>query len=351
MKTGKNKIYFKKSYFLFLKICLWSFFGLIFVNFSFLLPKSPDSFFRELTVFVFLAIFINLHTSYLYPKISKKSNLFYIFLLIISISICSLFELLVFSDIFDPYYYYPFDSKKIFISTIFNITIRNLALFILFLWIEYLYQLVQLLKEKDAIHQKEIALLVEKQEFEKNFLRKKLLPHYFFNILELVHVKNNVYNYNNELLDKVKFILYYFLVDVEYEKVKLDKEIAFYQYYIELENLKHNEKITVNFDVLGDPEDFFIIPLLFEPIIGNAMKYTKRDGTGYVNITVSAENFPVLNFYCRNNYSSWPLCNNSSESGLKIFKQRLELCYKDSYTLNIFQNDDYYEVILSVNLI
>jgi sensor histidine kinase YesM len=351
MKTEKSNIYFKKSYFLLLKLGLWGIFCWIFVNFSFLIPMSSDSLILELVVFLFLAIAINIHTSYLCPKIAKKNSWVYVLLLLGSILICSLFELLIFSETFDPAFYPFLDKKKLFFITFGCISIRNLALFIFFLWIEYFYHLIQLLNTKDAVYQKEISLLLEKQEFEKKFSRKKLLPHYFFNILEHINVENSLNNNDSELISKIKFILYYFLVDAELEKVELDKELAFYQYYIELENFRHEKKIAVNFNVLGQTEGYFILPLLFEPLIGNAMKYTKKDGNGLVNITVDATRLPVLNFCCNNNYSSYSLNTNSSESGLKILEQRLELCYKDNYTLKINQNDGFYEVTLTIVLI
>ena len=177
-----------------------------------------------------------------------------------------------------------------------------------------------------------------------------MLPHYFFNILELVCVKNTVNKFSYELLDKIKFILYYFLVDSEQEKVELDKELVFYKYYIELENYRHTEKSVVNFNVLGQIENIYIIPLIFEPLIGNAMKYTKRDGTGWVNIIFDVTCFPMLHFCCSNNYSFHTNNSNSSESGLKILKQRLELCYKDKYTFNINENEDFYEINISLLL-
>jgi LytS/YehU family sensor histidine kinase len=208
-----------------------------------------------------------------------------------------------------------------------------------------------LYKKKEKIHKEEIALLIEKQEFEKNFSRKKLLPHYFFNILEYLNLEFLSDNSDREILDKVKFILYYFLVDAEKEAIELDKELVFYKYYIDLENIRHQKNVLVNFNVLGQPENFIVIPLLFEPLIGNAMKYTKHDGTGWVNITVNAQNFPVLQFNCKNNYTQSSSNIISSDNGLKILEQRLNLCYKNKYSLLITQDNDSYEVALSIEVV
>jgi len=205
--------------------------------------------------------------------------------------------------------------------------------------------------KKEKIHREEIALLLEKQEFEKKFSRKKLLPHYFFNILEHISIESVANSKEGGLMDKVKFVLYYFLVDAEKDKIELDKELAFYQYYIELEKFRHRKDISIDFNVLGQVEDITIIPLLFEPLIGNALKYTKHDGTGWVNITVDALSFPILKFHCKNNFSNHHISNiPSTESGLKIFEQRLELCYKNKHALIITQDDDLYDVVLTIEV-
>jgi LytS/YehU family sensor histidine kinase len=198
---------------------------------------------------------------------------------------------------------------------------------------------------------KEIALLIEKQKFEKIFSSKKLLLHYFFNILEHIYAKFLTNNNDSELLDKVKFILYYFLIDAEMGKVELEKELMFYKYYIELENIKYKNSIFTSFNVLGQTENYIIAPLLFEPLIGNAMKHTKHDGTGWVDITIDVTQFPTLNFHCKNNCAHSSSNIVSSKNGLKILKQQLELCYKNNYALKITQNSDLYEVTLSIKIV
>jgi LytS/YehU family sensor histidine kinase len=134
------------------------------------------------------------------------------------------------------------------------------------------------------------------------------------------------------------------------EKIELEKEIGFYKYYIELENFRHNSTIAVKINLTGHFGGCFIIPLLFEPVIGNAMKYTNHDGTGQVNIDFDFSLFPVLHFRCKNNFTPYIKKTISSDSGLSMLKQRLELCYSNNYTLTINQGDDVFEVIMSIVL-
>jgi len=350
MKKEKIVIFSKKRNFLFFKIFLWICVGVLFTSISVLIPTTPESLYKEIFIFIFLATIINIHTSYLYQKVSKKSRLGYIFLLVCSIFFCAFIEMQVFSKNFEITYYDFLNKNELYPFAFGYIIIRDFTLFIFFLWLEYYNRLIHLYYKKEKIHQEEISLLIEKQEFEKKFSRKKIFPHYFFNILEHLCAQLMDKNNESELIHKIKFVLYYFLVDAEKEKVELDKELMFYNYYIELENFRHQNKISTNLSIQGDPQNYFIIPLLFEPLVGNAMKYTKHDGSGMVDIKFDVTHFPVLSFYCKNNFS-YHLSNvTSSENGLKILVQRLELCYKNKYSLEIKHEEEFYEVFLSIDI-
>ena len=261
---------------------------------------------------------------------------------------CALIEILVFLENFDAFHYTLFDKKLIYAVTFGYIFIRDIAILVFFLWVEYFNRIIIMYHKQKIIHHREMSLLIEKQNFEKMFSRKKLFPHYFFNILEHLYAKSVMNNNDNELFDKLKFTLFYFLVDAEKEKIELDKEIVFYKYYIDLENFRHQKNVSVNFNVLGEAECFFIIPLLFEPIINNAMKYASNDGTGWVDIKLDTTSFPKLYFSCKNNFEPQSLSIPSSENGLKILKQRLELCYKNNYTLTIIKENNVYDVSLLI---
>jgi len=353
MKFEKNYLFKRKNNFFLFKLILWFCVGAVYLGFSFIIPTNPNDsnhFVKELIVFTCMVLFVNIHASFLYPIISKTNKWIYLPVFISSILICAGLELFIYYDNFETSYCTFHNRGKIYLAAIIYLIIRDLAIFIFFLWVEYFNRLISLFYKKEKIHQEEILLLKEKQEFEKNYSRRFLLPHYFFNLLEHIQTKLFTTKYDSELLDCFKFILYYFLVDSEKDTVELDKEVMFYKYYIELEKIKHQNVIAVRFVVLGQTENFFIIPLLFEPIIGNAMKYTKQDGTGWVEIEFDITNSSFLKFICKNNFSE---SNNnivSSESGLKILIERLELFYKNKYSYSVNKTVDLYEATLSLVL-
>jgi len=350
MKAEKSYLFVKQPDFLFFKILLWVGVGVSFLGFSVLIPISSEGFIKEILVFICLVLMVNIHTSYLFPKVHKKIKLAYIALIIGSITFCALFELFLFSNQLKIMYSNIFERNKFYSITFGYIFARDFAIFIFFFWVESFNRLIRLYHEKERIFQKEMALMIEKQEYEKNFSRKKILPHHFFNLLEHFYAKALDNNQEHELLNKVKFILYYFLVDAEKEKTELEKELVFYKYYVELENFRYKNSIDAKVNILGEVWDGSIIPLLFEPVVGNAMKYTHHDGAGVVNIDFDFTHAPILHFRCINNFTPHPENLTSSDSGLKMLKQRLELCYKNNYTLTFNQGEDYFEVILTIML-
>jgi len=340
----------KKFNFQLFKLILWVGVAVFFTGFSVLIPSSPGYFGHEIIVFLFLFLVINLHISYVYPIVSKKNKWLYLLVLTLSLIVCACFEMYMFEDNINIILSFAINKKATYLACFVGIAVRDLAIVCFFLWVESFHRLILLYEQTERVHREEILLLKEKQEFEKKFSRVKLLPHYFFNILETVCSRTVLNKESRELFEKVKFILYYFLVDAEKEKVELEKELEFYKHYIELEKLRRNCNIAVSFEVLGEPREVTIIPLLFEPLIGNAMKYAKRDETGWVEIKVDITQLPNMVFCCKNNFSE-PRANvHSSESGLKILEQRLEFYYRKNYTLEIIQNDDVYEVILTVKV-
>jgi len=230
---------------------------------------------------------------------------------------------------------------------------RDLTVFLflaIILNIQTSFFIIFFYRKQEKINKKEKALSFEKQEFERKFTRKKIFPHFLLNIMEYIYVKFIDNEKEFEILDKFKFVLYYFLVDSEKEMVELEKELVFYKYYVDLDNYRKNDRVEVIINVEGKTEECMIIPMLFEPLIGNAMKHTKQDGSGFVNITIDATKYPKLYFYCCNNFPKNPQNLISSENGLKIMEQRLSLCYNNKYSMKTTQEDDLYKVELVINV-
>src|SRR6202012_3576294 len=103
----------------------------------------------------------------------------------------------------------------------------------------------------------------EKLKFELNQLKTQLQPHFFFNTI------NNLYTLSVQnspqtpkMINDLSGIMRYILYDARNEQVPLQQEVDFIKSYINLENIRHNEKNIVGLVVQGNTDGIRIEPLL-----------------------------------------------------------------------------------------
>ncbi len=108
----------------------------------------------------------------------------------------------------------------------------------------------------------------QKLKMELNHLKAQVQPHFFFNTL------NNMYALSvagspktPAMIADLSGIMRYVLYNAEQDKVPLQQEVDFIKSYIELENVRHNSKESIEFSVQGDISNVVIEPLIFLPLI------------------------------------------------------------------------------------
>lgn len=198
----------------------------------------------------------------------------------------------------------------------------------------------------------------ENMQSELRFLRSQINPHFLFNTL------NSLYALTLKKSDKAPDIviqlsemLRYMLYECNDKKVPLQKEIDYIQNYLELEQLRHSEKVDINFKRKGEINGLEISPLLFIPFLENAFKHglNKHIEEGYVHVFLDVHK-DNLTFGIKNSkpdvseiddYNSQP---DIGGIGLQNVKRRLELLYPGSFYLDIKSSDKLYEVQLNLNL-
>ncbi len=199
----------------------------------------------------------------------------------------------------------------------------------------------------------ELRASVEKSEL--NFLKSQINPHFLFNNL------NNLYAYALEKSEKTPLIilelssvLRYMLYDCREEYVSLDTEIQQLQNFVRLNELQIEDRGKVTFI---PPErnagGYRIAPLILMNFVENAFKHSIGSQTDNIVIRIKLEiqDNDLLVFECENTYHS--NSNNSSLSqgiGLSNVKKRLELIYPNSHILKINEQEDWFNVFLSLNL-
>ncbi|MEZ5013267.1 MAG: sensor histidine kinase [Chitinophagales bacterium] len=197
----------------------------------------------------------------------------------------------------------------------------------------------------------------EKTELEKlnvslqlNYLKAQVNPHFLFNTL------NNIYSLalqksdkSPEMILKLSDLMRYMLYECDVEKTELTRDIQFLQDYIDLEKIRHGEKVKIQFDIQGNTGGHLIPPLLLLPFVENAFKHGVQSqvGDAWVQIDLETTEHSVF-FFVKNNKPLNGRVGRSGGIGIENAKQRLQLIYPDSHALHISETGDMYSVSLTL---
>ena len=135
------------------------------------------------------------------------------------------------------------------------------------------------------------------------------------------------------------------------EFISVEQELKIVTDYIELEKLRYDESLRVNFNY--DVEDMrqALPPLLLIPLVENAFKHGVSETRGYpfVDIHLSIKK-RRLEFVVKNSSETSGAESTVKENiGLSNLRRQLELLYTD-YNLFVQQGDTVFTTVLKINL-
>jgi len=184
------------------------------------------------------------------------------------------------------------------------------------------------------------------------FLRSQISPHFIFNVVNGVVALSRI---NPAIVEptliQLSKLLRYMLYITDEEKVTLSQKEDYLRSYIELQQLRFQDLVKVNFsfNVLSPYKT--IEPMLLIPFVENAFKYGSGDVIDPVIDIRLHSNDKMLDFSVQNTYN--PGEQNKEEShgiGLNNVKRRLELLYPGQHNLFIQQTLNIYKVNLQLQL-
>lgn len=195
-------------------------------------------------------------------------------------------------------------------------------------------------------------LRIEKQEAELNFLKSQTNPHFLFNTL------NNIYSLARiksdlapESILKLSKILRYMLYETSSAFVAIEQELKIIADYIDLERLRYDESLHINFNY--DVEDLkqALPPLLLIPLVENAFKHgvSETRSRPFVEIHLSVRQRQLL-FLVKNSTENVPEEVPIRENiGLSNLRRQLELLYQD-FQLTLEPEEHTFRASLKINL-
>ena len=194
----------------------------------------------------------------------------------------------------------------------------------------------------------------EKAETELNFLKSQINPHFLFNSLNSVYFLINKDNPEaRNALHKFSEMLRYQLYEMSGDKIPVEKEITYLQDYVSLQQLRKDEKYSVQFSCSPDVKGFLIEPLLLIPFVENAFKHISHhsDNSNFVKIGLNCMN-GSLRFAIENSKEPGTVQTKKNGGiGLANVKRRLELLYPGRHELKIDETDQTFSVKLNLQVL
>jgi two-component system, LytTR family, sensor kinase len=221
----------------------------------------------------------------------------------------------------------------------------SVSSFFFFGIIRHVYDYIQL---RQAAQQ----LRIEKQQAELSYLKSQTNPHFLFNTL------NNIYSLSRDKSDlapesilRLSKILRFMLYETSGAYIAIEQELKIITDYIDLEKLRYDESLRINFNY--DIEDLkqALPPLLLMPLVENAFKHgvSETRDNPFIDIHLSV-NQRQLTFVVRNSAETLTTDGNVKERiGLSNLRRQLELLYKD-YNLQLKQGVSEFTATLKINL-
>lgn len=307
-----------------------------------------ESFVGEL-IYLPVKVAITYYSIYvLLPKFVLKGKwVTFILLLLLSALAAGIAQRLISYYIVYPLYYPQYlDSDPIVMFKVFKGIVGIYP-------VVFLAAAIKVLKFWYVNQQDRQILTNEKLESELKLLRTQIHPHFLFNTL------NNLYALTLKKSDqapamvlKLSELISYMLYDCNAPKVLLNDELKFVENYIEIEKMRHGDQLTIKSIIEGETSKVYLAPMMILPFLENSFKHGVNEELNQswvsLNLKVLDEQ---LTLDIKNSKSDTQQLSNQSEGiGLKNVKRRLDLLYKEQYTLEIIDQPKTFEIKLVINL-
>ena len=192
-------------------------------------------------------------------------------------------------------------------------------------------------------------ILEENKNTEIKFLKAQINPHFVFNTLNNIY--SMVYFQSDKSLtaiDKLSQIMRFTTYESQKEKIKLTDEIDYIKAYIELEELRHQDTILVDFKVEVKNEFEEIPPYILSPLVENALKHGEVSNAEPIQIELKVlEN--QLNFKVKNKIGTQKK-DSLGGIGLDNLQKRLEIHYPAKHHLKITNDQSHFTAELEIDL-
>jgi two-component sensor histidine kinase len=156
----------------------------------------------------------------------------------------------------------------------------------LYFGIKY-YQLLQVERER-GLKTQSMA-----HEAQLKMLRYQLNPHFLFNTLNAIStlILDNDNQLANTMVTRLSRFLRYSLDNDPMQKISLAQELEALQLYLDIEKVRFDERLKVEFEIERAAENALIPSLLLQPLVENSIKYAIAQTVHGGTISIAARVF------------------------------------------------------------
>lgn len=226
---------------------------------------------------------------------------------------------------------------------------------LLMICVVYLLIKINHINKKNSLLQKEYKILETKfNSVELEDLKYKINPHLFKNILNSIqsHAYQTYFS-----LDKLSNVLDYILYETDKRFVSVNEELNFALNLIEINKLKLSplfdikvkNKIDENHPLYNQD---LLAPMISVDLIENAFKHADlQSSDSFISITFELKD-DYFALTVGNKISAKPVLKKTNSGvGKESTKKRLDIIYKECYTLEQFVENDVFISHLKLNLL
>ena len=128
-------------------------------------------------------------------------------------------------------------------------------------------------------------------EAQMRALQQQLQPHFLFNTLHAISaLMHRDIDAADRTLIRLSDLLRMTLENLGEQQVPLKTELDFLTKYLEIEQTRFADRLTVHFDVQPEALDVLVPTLLVQPLVENAIKHgiSRKKGPGHISVTAHA---------------------------------------------------------------
>jgi len=205
--------------------------------------------------------------------------------------------------------------------------------------------------QKSQLEQQQTLLKSSQLEM----LKYQLNPHFLFNTLSSLRGLINVDPTRaREMVTQISEFLRYSLLEGKNNEVQLIKEIEIIKQYLNIEQVRYDEDLILEYDISPETKDLMIPIFLIHPLVENAVKHGMQSSQLPLIISIRSEIIDRNLQIEVGNSGHWIENDNkggknNSGIGLLNIQKRLEHSYPGNHSFEIIKDPEFVKVVIKIN--